>query len=399
MAQPAYPVSSVSLLIHGFIVLAHRFIIKLRQIRLRSVTYTHVIKLTSALLVVVFFVEAANILFVSSGPTSQQYLAAAAKRAATVKSVPATEISAWLAWYNEGQAYDSLAHHSANLKTVMPVWYKISSQGRLELVNSVTRQGEILKLASNNHLRVIPTIGNDFDAERISELLNDEDAQAALIAELVNLGERQGYAGWDLDWEQLYPGDRNGLAEFVQALSAALHDKGMQLSLDVPVPAMGNNKSDQDKAFDYAALSHHADEIRVMTYDYHYEESEPGAVTPLGDFEAAVELVAARIPLPKLVIGLPTYGYDWEQNTRHGSPVQYDEAMALIKEHHGTIRRDRQSSALVGRYKRDGVEHVVWFNDQQSTEDQLTIAKSYGVYKYAIWRLGGEDKAIWSVLK
>jgi spore germination protein YaaH len=368
----------------------------LKGLNYRAFNYGKAWRIVTALLVLVLVGEAAGIPFAMKVPTSQQYVDEAAKRSAALQPMPKTEVSAWLAWYNEGQAYDSMAHHTSDMNMVMPVWYKISSRGKVELINGVTRKEEILKVANKNHLKVMPTIGNDFDAERISKLLNDEDGQNAVIAELVSQAQRNGYAGWDVDWEQLYPGDRDGMNDFIQNLASALHEHGLKLTIDVPVPSTRNNDSDQDKAFDYTKLSQYADEIRVMAYDYHYQESDPGAVTPLGDYQATVKSVASQIPAAKLVIGLPTYGYDWDLKTRSGSPVQYSEAMALIKTYHGSIKRDKHTAAQVGRYKVDGVEHVIWYNDAQSTKDQVAIARSYGVYKFALWRLGGEDTAMWS---
>lgn len=398
MAQPSYPISSASLLIHVAIVLGHKLVSAFRNLRRNKFNYVMAGRFMGAILLIIFSAQAISTLYVSKTPTSEHYLQEAAKRTSAAKSLPETEVSAWLAWFNEGQAYDSLAHHTAKMSTVMPVWYKLSSSGKIELINDVYRRDEILKLAHKNDIAVLPTIGNDFDAERVSKLLNNQDMQNLLIEKLVSEAQGSGYAGWDIDWEQLYPGDRGGLTYFIQNLGTALHQSGLKLSIDVPVPSTKSDSSDQDKAFDYAELSQYVDEVRVMAYDYHYEESSPGAVTPLDSYEATLKTVTGAIPSSKLVIGLPTYGYDWNLKSKNGSPVQYDEAMNIIEAHHGKLTRDKHTAALVGRYKVDGVEHAVWLNDSQATRAQITIGRSYGVYKYSLWRLGGEDPDTWSDL-
>ena len=70
-----------------------------------------------------------------------------------------------------------------------------------------------------------------------------------------------------------------------------------------------------DPPMDWAALGDLADEIRIMLYDYHSRgTSNPGPIAPIGWVKEKLDYAKLTIPLNKLVVGQPNYGYDWHKN-------------------------------------------------------------------------------------
>jgi spore germination protein YaaH len=47
---------------------------------------------------------------------------------------------------------------------------------------------------------------------------------------------------------------------------------------------------------------------------------------------------------------------------------------------------------------RDGV-HRVWFPNAQFVQARIELAQRYGIAGLCFWRLGGEDPALWDVLR
>ena len=50
------------------------------------------------------------------------------------------------------------------------------------------------------------------------------------------------------------------------------------------------------------------------------------------------------------------------------------------------------------RYRADGVDHEVWYEDAESIAAKLKLADAYGVGAVELWRLGGEDPGLWGSL-
>src|SRR6185503_18476776 len=98
--------------------------------------------------------------------------------------------------------------------------------------------------------------------------------------------------------------DRPGFVAFMQALSAALHQDGKELSM--AIPAIDNNST--DNAYDYNALSAACDALHAMGYDFHYPSgSHLGPLAPLGWIRATFQRAQATGHGDHFIIGLPNY--------------------------------------------------------------------------------------------
>jgi spore germination protein YaaH len=108
--------------------------------------------------------------------------------------------------------------------------------------------------------------------------------------------------------------------------------------------------------------------------------------------------LAARIAeagsADRIVAGLPTYAYRW----RSGQPTEilgYGEAAAIAKRERVPLARDKASGTL--RAKR-GTAWDMWVTDATLVERLVREARAAGVHRFAFWRLGQEDPAMWSAL-
>ena len=99
------------------------------------------------------------------------------------------------------------------------------------------------------------------------------------------------------------------------------------------------------------------------------------------------------IPLEKIIIGLPTYGYDWSNN--RGTPLQFAEIQTKLTNLKTTPTRDRTSSEMVLNYEQNGIGHTLWFEDSYSAKIKIDLALRTGINKFSFWYLGGEDPLLW----
>ena len=125
------------------------------------------------------------------------------------------------------------------------------------------------------------------------------------------------FDGIDVDWE--YPGQENA-ANFVALLTDLRHAMeavrpGLRLTIAVgPSPRMY-------PGVDFAAISQLVDQVGIMNYDYSGPWSHTtGFLAPLyidetrgGSVERSIlSFKEAGVPAPKLLMGLPFYGYGWK---------------------------------------------------------------------------------------
>lgn len=315
------------------------------------------------------------------------------------KPTPATlgpnQFSVWIAWWDENPGLDSLQRHFDKINTVMPVWYSLDTTGKVIPISDVQKKSEITQLSKEKNIRIIPSIGNNFNPEPVSILLDHPKLQTAVITDLISIALENGYSGWDLDWENIYVGDRQGFTDFVQNLSEQLHSNNLILSVTVQAKTKNGNNDPTSESQDWKQLSNYADEIRIMAYDYHYSGSAPGAITPPDLYSETLQIALENIAADKIDVGLPTYGYDW--GTGQGEALQYTEAVDRLLLLKINPSRDDFSQELKAEYFTGSVKHQLWFNDATSIQTYIEIARGFGLNKFSFWRLGGEDPRIWDL--
>jgi spore germination protein len=313
----------------------------------------------------------------------------------TPTPLPENQFSAWVPWWDETSAVQSLSHLSpGQLASLSPLWFRLDPQGQLETVVH-PESSPVFSSAQTVGIALMPTLANDFDPQGVHLLLTQPFLQQTLADQLIALADQYKFSGWDLDWEELHPQDCPLYSDFVTYLADQLHQH--QLFLSVSAYAQTGLSSDWKggKCHDLTALSRSADKVRLMAYDYHHQDSSPGPVTPLTWLDQVLTFTTQIIPPQKLVLGLPTYGYDW--NSQETTSSQYQDTVRQLQALNLTPQRDSQSQALTITFRQSGVKHQLWFEDAQSSAAKISLARSRGVYQFCFWHLGKEDPAIWDL--
>ncbi len=321
---------------------------------------------------------------ISSSPVTQT----------SMSPVMKSTISAWLPSWDEASVLNSFKNASQNLNEILPAWYKLEPDGTLKEL-AVKYKKEVLNIAASSNVLVTPSIGNDFDGARVHKLLNNKQLSQKLISDLTNIATSASFHGWDLDWEEILPDDKENFNGFVSQLASQLHHNNLILSITVHAQTGENNQWIGTKGQDYLNLSRSADFIRVMAYDFHSENSTPGPITPLEDLRSSINYAQKNIPPQKIIIGLPNYGYDWDSKKGVGST--YTELIGKAQTYHINPTRDKDSGELNFSYiDPQNNTHSVWFQDQTSIFKKISLAKSLGINSFVFWKLGGEDLTMWN---
>ena len=92
-------------------------------------------------------------------------------------------------------------------------------------------------------------------------------------------------------------------------------------------------------------------------------------------------------------MGISFYGYDWVEE--NGTDVLYDEVLETIKENNITVAISDESEKFFS-YVKDDEDHTVYFADSETVTERLDFVQEYDLGGISIWRVGGEDKKIWT---
>jgi spore germination protein YaaH len=153
------------------------------------------------------------------------------------------------------------------------------------------------------------------------------------------------------------------------------------------------------RAEDWRALGESADELRIMAYDQANDETPPGPIAPIAWVERALQLAITEIPRDKIVLGVGAYGYDWSGDGK-GKTLQWADVESIARDHAAVIQWDAESQAPWFTYSNgQGQRHTVWYENARSTKAKLDLARRYSIAGVFIWRLGGEDPAIWEAIR
>jgi cellulose synthase/poly-beta-1,6-N-acetylglucosamine synthase-like glycosyltransferase/peptidoglycan/xylan/chitin deacetylase (PgdA/CDA1 family)/spore germination protein YaaH len=245
--------------------------------------------------------------------------------------------------------------------------------------------------------RVLLMVGNfdsrtrHFDAQRLRLLVESPRARAAVINQLVAATEQYGLAGVTLDFEEIPSGLDKSVAEFAGELGSALRARGAILSQAL--------SPDMDSA-SIAAYASRSDRVFLMLYDEHFRGSDPGPVASQSWYSAHARQMLAEVPASKAIVAMGAYGYDWNDADLASSGIEmtYQDVMAIARKNRLQVRFDSVSlNPSVSWTDPDSTDHVVWFLDGVTAFDEMREVRRFGVAGEAIWRLGSEDPAVWTL--
>lgn len=306
------------------------------------------------------------------------------------------KVSAWIAWWDETSALESLNVSKEKLHSISPVWYVVTKDGGVQ-ETAAKKRNEIASIASQNNIELIPTISNatetGFDPLRLSYIFESDARTNSFVSLLTQIAIDNNYSGWNIDFEEVAENDKERFSQFIQKLSTSLKKENKQTT--VALHAKTGKRTDWKGARgqDWQAISEHADFVQIMAYDFHSSSSAPGPITPIDKYQETLEYALQNIPSEKIVIGLPAYGYDWGPNDTES--ITYETAETTASKQGVTPEQDSDSLHKTYTYEGSDGLHTVWYTDYRSLQKLKQIAYSQGISSFALWRLGSEDTSFW----
>lgn len=298
-----------------------------------------------------------------------------------------------MGWQHELTTQQYIAQvASSPVNTLTPRWYFLDSSQTVSDHTDMT----LIHWAKQNGKQVWAMVGNRFDAELTHQVLTDPARKNAVISKLTGYAKQYGLDGLNLDFENVYPKDREALTAFVTELTGELHRLQAVLSVDVS-PDLG---TDWTEAFDYAALGEAADYIVLMGYDEHWGGAPTaGSVSSLPWVQRALDKLLLSVPSDKVIAALPFYTREWivqgeKLFSRDLTLIEQGELLRSRK-----TRWDSSTAQYVADFTTSGVRHLVWAEDSRSLAAKYEMAANRDIAGFAYWYAGAETDDIWIALE
>ena len=266
---------------------------------------------------------------------------------------------------------------------------------------------EMLKSAFAERIVPVMAITNFSATEAGSDLahtiLSSPELQEKVITNILAVMKEKGYQGLNIDFENVYPADREHYNQFLQLAVDRLHPLGYSVSSALAPKTSSEQKGLLYEAHDYEAHGRIVDFVVLMTYEWGYRKGPAQAISPINEIKKVLDYAVTVIPRDKILFGFQIYARDWTLPFVQGSEAETfssQEAIRRAIQHQVAIQYDQKAQAPFFRYTDDeGRTHEVWFEDARSAQAKFDMVKEYKLRGISYWVLGYPFPQNWLLLE
>ena len=395
------------------------------------------------------------------GPRTQAALAGGAGASSSGTSAGAFEYSGWLPYWKEASSTIDALQHLDQLKEINPFVYVLQADGTIRDMAGIADEpwASLIAAAKAKKVRVIPTIMTS-DTTALHAILSSPARRIQLEDDIAALVKIEGFDGIDIDFEGKRAEDKAYFSTFLKGLYQRMGTKWVMCTIESRTPIADRYfgvtpPTDAGQySNDFVEINKYCDRVRFMTYDQQTIDlkladaaAKQGRLyAPVADtasVEKAIRVAMQTIPKHKIVLGVATYGYEWE-TVAYADGYQYDLLWSFgpgyatpIAAQYG-VTPVRQASGEIGfsyvptagittapaasadvstsattsgdagalalaaaqaNNTHSTFRYMVW-QDAQAIGDKIALAKRLGIRGVAVFRLdGGEDPSMWQYFK
>jgi len=277
--------------------------------------------------------------------------------------------------------------------------YQVSPDGSLNTISDEP----LIKAARAARVAPLMVITNrDFDSDVAHDILTNETAQNNLVNNVITTLRDKNYYGLDIDFEYIYPYDKESYNNFLRRIVRTLRPLGYTITTALAPKLSATQQGLLYEAHDYPVHGALVDHVILMTYEWGYTYGPPMAVAPINQVRKVLNYAVSAIPRHKIFMGIPNYGYDWTLPYKPRTAARVVSnvgAVDLAAREGAVIQYDLVSQAPFFNYYDDsGRQHIVWFEDARSILAKLFLANEYRVGGVSYWTIGRYFPQNWLVL-
>jgi spore germination protein YaaH len=370
------------------------------------------------------------------------------------------EFGGWIPYWRVATGTLDVIPHINQLSEVSPFGYSVASDGTVydTAMLSSDQWKTFIGLAKYEKVRVIPAVTWS-NGDQIQTILSDTQARIKLEDDIAILVKTNGWDGIDIDFENKKPETKNYFSTFLKGLYQRMGPKWVYCSVEPRTPLtdeFDTIPTDVEYANDLAQINKYCDRVEIMAYDQGTADIRLNATAngqpyaPVSDpkwVEDVINLMAQTISKKKIILGVPTYGYEYNvtplpnQGYRYDLLWSFDQNYALnIAAQIGLTPTRNLAGELSFVYRSNATDtpavtapdlppaadrtpahdgsvpetafsdvatapaleqpfNLVWWSDASAVADKVSLARKLGLRGVSVFKFdGGEDQNIWNVL-
>lgn len=363
----------------------------------------------------------------------------------------AFEVSGWIPYWRTATGTADTLPHLSQLTEINPFVYTIKSDGSLRDNGPMKDPAwvNIVAQARAQKVRVIPTVMTG-SGDLVDELLRDPKKRIAHINHIQQMVRVNGFDGVDINYEGKYAKTRPYFSQFLKELAQTFPDKWIMCTIESRTPnedRFVTVPEDLEFANDFKEINTYCDRVRIMAYDQmtidlnlnkKYNDIPYAPVADPAWVEKTIRLAIKDINPRKIMLGIPTYGYEWEV-TAYADGYTYEKlwsfnpgyAWPIAQAYGVTPQRNvagelsfsyvptttpsgdpnvslvpnganvaAAAQALAASNNTNHSFNVMWWSDGEAIRQKVDLAKKLGIRGVAVFKFdGGEDQGMWNFLK
>ncbi len=324
-------------------------------------------------------------------------------------------VAGWVPYWSKTKGADSLNDSLSFFDEIRPFAFGVNADG--SLVDTLKIKDapwpSLEAQAEKENVAIIPTVLWT-DASAMHDVFSNKNLLNNHIDSIVRMLDDDNFSGVDIDYEGKDAADRDLSSTFLEALHNKLNVDRKTLDCTVEARTQDNPPADwsgvRAMAFanDFSALDKSCDSVTVMAYDQAFQTNgtkmsfeDPSEIphAPNADnqwVEEVIQYALRKISPDKLVLGVPTYGWEFELNKLPGGGYHYErfQAVSYLKALQEAkvagvtpVRDSGGELSFVFRFA--GKEHIVTFSDAEAVREKISLAKKYGLKGISLFKLDG----------
>ncbi len=254
-------------------------------------------------------------------------------------------------------------------------------------------------------LLVITNLENgQFSTELATAILTQEFIQDRILDEAIQVIQRKGYRGLDIDFEYLGAENRERYVRFLTKAAQRLRPLGYTLSAALAPKYSETQRGRLYEGHDYEGIGRVVDFMFLMTYEWGWSGGPPQAVSPITLMRRVLNYAVTVVPRDKIMMGIPLYGYDWTlpyvPRGKFAKAISPQRGIELASRYSESIKYDQTVQAPWFRYTDEkGRRHEVWFEDARSIQAKFDLVKEFRLRGFYYWVLGNEFPQNWLLIQ
>lgn len=366
------------------------------------------------------------------------------------------EVTGWIPYWRSATGTADVLPHLELLTEVNPFVYSMKTDGTIVDNGKIDQEPwtSFFAAAKAKKVRVIPTIMWS-NGTAIHQVLKSAKSRQGLEDRIAKLVKDKGFDGIDIDFEGKKAETRPYFSLFLKGLYARMTKKMVMCTIESRTP-IGDRYYGADipkdatiYSNDFKAINKYCDRVRIMAYDQQgidqslvsQAASSSQLYAPVADprwVKKAVAVAVKDIKKSKILLGVPTYGYEYDVTAYANNEYSYDIISTFnpryatqIAAQYGITPQRNAAGELYLTYTPLGATTTVSFSgepraaafastaasqyattysshqnfrlldwpDAQSIAGKVELAQSLGLRGVSIFKLdGGEDPGIWTAL-